>query len=65
MRDRVLNTAPEACLLEVQPRRPAATVGSRTMGAGDKIRNVAESAGGKVKKAAGAATGNESLRAEG
>jgi uncharacterized protein YjbJ (UPF0337 family) len=35
------------------------------MGAGDKIRNAAESAGGKVKKAAGAATGNESLRAEG
>lgn len=35
------------------------------MGAGDKIRSAAESAGGKVKKAAGAATGNESLRAEG
>lgn len=35
------------------------------MGAGDKIRNAGESAGGKVKKAVGAVTGNESLRAEG
>ena len=35
------------------------------MGAGDKIRNAAEKAGGKVKEAAGAATGNEGLRAEG
>lgn len=35
------------------------------MGAGDKIRNAAQSAGGKVKKAVGAVTGNESLRAEG
>ncbi len=35
------------------------------MGAGDKIRNAAQKAGGKVKEADGAVTGNESLRAEG
>ncbi|UKA68389.1 CsbD family protein [Arthrobacter sp. FW306-05-C] len=35
------------------------------MGAGDKIRNAAQKAGGKVKEAAGAATGDESLRAKG
>lgn len=31
----------------------------------DKIENAAEKAGGKGKEAAGAATGDESLRAEG
>ena len=35
------------------------------MGLGDKIENAAEKAGGKGKEAAGAATGDESLRAEG
>lgn len=35
------------------------------MGVGDKIENAAEKAGGKGKEAAGAATGDESLRTEG
>jgi uncharacterized protein YjbJ (UPF0337 family) len=35
------------------------------MGLGDKIQNAAEKAGGKGKEAAGNATGNESLKAEG
>ncbi|MCO4236281.1 MULTISPECIES: CsbD family protein [Micrococcaceae] len=35
------------------------------MGLGDKIRHAAEKAGGKGKEAAGKATGNESLKAEG
>jgi uncharacterized protein YjbJ (UPF0337 family) len=35
------------------------------MGLGDKIENAAEKAGGKGKEAAGAATGDESLRTEG
>ncbi|MGY4543895.1 uncharacterized protein YjbJ (UPF0337 family) [Arthrobacter sp. UYNi723] len=35
------------------------------MGLGDKIRHTAEKAGGKGKEAAGKATGNESLKAEG
>jgi hypothetical protein len=34
------------------------------MGLGDKIENAAEKAGGKGKEAAGAATGDESLRTE-
>jgi uncharacterized protein YjbJ (UPF0337 family) len=35
------------------------------MGLGDKIENAAEKAGGKGKEAAGSATGDESLKAEG
>lgn len=35
------------------------------MGLGDKIRHAAEKAGGKGKEAAGKATGDESLKAEG
>ena len=35
------------------------------MGLGDKIHNAAEKLQGKGKKAAGEATGNERLRAEG
>ena len=35
------------------------------MGLGDKISNAAEKVGGKGKEAAGSATGNESLKAEG
>lgn len=35
------------------------------MGIGDKISNAAEDAGGKVKEAAGKATDDESLEAEG
>lgn len=35
------------------------------MGLGDKIGNAAEKAGGKGKEAAGNATGDESLKAEG
>lgn len=36
-----------------------------TMGAEDKAKNAAENASGKVKEAAGRATGNEQLEAEG
>jgi uncharacterized protein YjbJ (UPF0337 family) len=35
------------------------------MGLGDKLSNAAEKLGGKGKEAAGEATGNEDLRAEG
>lgn len=35
------------------------------MGLGDKIKHAAEKAGGKGKEAAGAAGGDESLKAEG
>ncbi|WP_144674612.1 CsbD family protein [Arthrobacter sp. U41] len=35
------------------------------MGLGDKIQNAAEKAGGKGKEAAGNATGDENLKAEG
>jgi uncharacterized protein YjbJ (UPF0337 family) len=35
------------------------------MGLDDKIQNAAEKAGGKAKEAAGAATDNENLEAEG
>jgi uncharacterized protein YjbJ (UPF0337 family) len=35
------------------------------MGLGDKISNAAEKLGGKGKEAAGEATGDENLRAEG
>ena len=35
------------------------------MGLGDKIENAAEKAGGKGKEAAGNATGDDSLKAEG
>jgi len=35
------------------------------MGLGDKIENAAEKAGGKGKEAAGNATGDENLKAEG
>lgn len=35
------------------------------MGADDKIRNTAQDLGGKAKEAAGRATGNEELEAEG
>lgn len=35
------------------------------MGAGDKIQNAAEGLAGKAKEAAGKATGNERLEAEG
>ncbi|MET3950387.1 CsbD family protein [Arthrobacter sp. UYEF36] len=35
------------------------------MGIGDKIQNAAEKAGGKGKEAAGNATGDDSLKAEG
>ena len=35
------------------------------MGLDDKIQNAAEKAGGKAKEAAGKATGNERLEAEG
>lgn len=35
------------------------------MGLGDKIKNAAEDAKGKVKEATGSATNNESLEAEG
>jgi uncharacterized protein YjbJ (UPF0337 family) len=35
------------------------------MGLDDKIENAAQKLGGKVKEAAGEATGDESLRAEG
>jgi uncharacterized protein YjbJ (UPF0337 family) len=35
------------------------------MGLGDKIENAAEKAGGKGKEAAGNATGDESLKADG
>ncbi|WP_427004545.1 CsbD family protein [Pseudarthrobacter sp. H2] len=35
------------------------------MGLDDKIKNTAENIGGKGKEAAGAATGDESLKAEG
>jgi uncharacterized protein YjbJ (UPF0337 family) len=35
------------------------------MGLDDRIENTAEKTGGKVKEAAGNATGNEDLRAEG
>ncbi|MDQ0849366.1 uncharacterized protein YjbJ (UPF0337 family) [Arthrobacter sp. B3I9] len=41
------------------------TRGGNTMGLGDKIENAAEKAGGKGKEAAGNATGDESLKAEG
>lgn len=34
------------------------------MGLGDKIQNAAEKAGGKAKATAGAATGDDSLKAE-
>jgi uncharacterized protein YjbJ (UPF0337 family) len=36
-----------------------------TMGLGDKISNAAEDLGGKAKEAAGNATGNDRLKAEG
>ncbi len=36
-----------------------------TMGVGDKIQNEAEHLGGKAKEAAGNATDNDQLRAEG
>jgi uncharacterized protein YjbJ (UPF0337 family) len=36
-----------------------------TMGLGDKIDNAAEKLGGKGKEAAGEATGDDSLKAEG
>ncbi|MDF9749047.1 CsbD family protein [Arthrobacter sp. NPDC056886] len=35
------------------------------MGIGDKIENAAEKAGGKAKEAAGNATGDDRLKAEG
>ena len=35
------------------------------MAMGDKIKHAAEEAGGKVKEAAGEATGNQDLEAEG
>lgn len=35
------------------------------MGLDDRIENTAEKAGGKVKEAAGDATGNENLKTEG
>ncbi|WP_278312963.1 CsbD family protein [Lolliginicoccus levis] len=35
------------------------------MGLGDKIKNKAQELSGKAKEAAGSATGNERLRAEG
>jgi len=41
------------------------TVGSKTMGLDDKIGNAAEKLGGKGKEAAGNASGDESLKAEG
>jgi uncharacterized protein YjbJ (UPF0337 family) len=44
-----------------QPERKAATI----MGLGDKISNEAEDMGGKAKEAAGNATDNDRLKAEG
>jgi uncharacterized protein YjbJ (UPF0337 family) len=44
---------------------PAETKGGTTMGLGDKISNAAEDMGGKAKEAAGKATDNERLEAEG
>jgi uncharacterized protein YjbJ (UPF0337 family) len=41
------------------------TRGENTMGLGDKIENAAEKTGGKGKEAAGNATGDDSLKAEG
>jgi uncharacterized protein YjbJ (UPF0337 family) len=38
---------------------------ANTMGVGDKIQNEAENLGGKAKEAAGNATNNDQLRAEG
>jgi uncharacterized protein YjbJ (UPF0337 family) len=38
---------------------------ANTMGVGDKIQNEAENLGGKAKEAAGNATDNDRLRAEG
>jgi uncharacterized protein YjbJ (UPF0337 family) len=38
---------------------------ARTMGIGDKIQNEAENLGGKAKEAAGNATDNDRLKAEG
>jgi uncharacterized protein YjbJ (UPF0337 family) len=49
--------------LAVSRREP--TVGSNTMGLDDKIGNAAEKLGGKGKEAAGEATGDDRLRAEG
>jgi uncharacterized protein YjbJ (UPF0337 family) len=44
---------------------PATKGGIHTMGIGDKIQNEAEHLGGKAKEAAGNATDNDRLRAEG
>jgi uncharacterized protein YjbJ (UPF0337 family) len=52
-------------MLFVWPNRTAANQRRNTMGLGDKIENAAEKAGGKGKEAAGAASGDESLRTEG
>jgi uncharacterized protein YjbJ (UPF0337 family) len=46
------------CLINANERRPA-------MGLGDKISNEAENMGGKAKEAAGNATDNDRLKAEG
>jgi uncharacterized protein YjbJ (UPF0337 family) len=49
----------------IWPYRAAANQRRNTMGLGDKIENAAEKATGKGKEAAGNATGDDSLRAEG
>jgi uncharacterized protein YjbJ (UPF0337 family) len=41
------------------------TVGRNTMGLDDKIKNTADKLGGKGKEAAGDATGDDRLKAEG
>ena len=46
-------------------RRRQPTGGSTTVGLGDKIENAAEKLGGKGKEAAGEATDDQSLKAEG
>ena len=46
-------------------RRRKAMAKGYTMGLDDKIENTAEKLGGKGKEAAGEATGDENLRAEG
>jgi uncharacterized protein YjbJ (UPF0337 family) len=49
----------------LRPEGTAANQRRNTVGLGDKIENAAEKAGGKGKEAAGAATGDDSLKAEG
>jgi uncharacterized protein YjbJ (UPF0337 family) len=57
--------APPRRLNPGRPGHRRKTQGDSTVSAEDKAKNTAEQAKGKVKEAAGKATGNESLEAEG